>query len=381
MPVEIAYPGVYIEEVRTGTPIPGVPTSTAAFVGASVAGAVGVPTGIRSFAEFQRAFGDLAPGLTLGHAVRQFFDNGGRDAVVVRAADGTAPDLVLDSALAALETTAFNLLCVPPPREGIDLPLATRAAAAALCRRRRALFVVDPSHAWRSAAAAVAGLEGFFPQRGAESALYFPFLRGTEALASGQPRLFAPCGAIAGLMARTDRGRGVWKAPAGIEAALTGVTGPALALDDRDSALLNPLGINAIRSFPQAGTVVWGARTLARPDGDERDHKYVSVRRFAAFLEDSVSRGLQAAVFEPDAEPTWARIREAVGRFLYELFRQGAMAGRTPKEAYLVKCDADTTTAADIALGRANLVVGFAPLKPAEFVILKFGLTLAGGTP
>ncbi len=371
---QITSPGVYIEEAGTAVPIAGVPTSTTAFVGATGQGPVAVPTPIRSAADFERTFGGLAPGLTLGYAVRHFFDNGGADALIVR----TEADAAVDTALAALGSAAFNLLCVPPPADG-DLPGASRALAADLCRRRRALFLVDPSRAWQTAADAAAGIEAFFPQGGAESALYFPFLHMADPLAGGQVRAFAPCGAVAGVIARTDRNRGVWKAPAGLEAVLSGAA-PAILLGDRDNEGLNPLGINAVRKFARVGTVIWGARTLARA-GRDPDYKYVPVRRFASFIGQSLSSGLQGTVFEPNTEATWARLRQSVGNFLQKLFRQGAMAGQTPREAYFVKCDGNTTSAADIAAGRANLLVGFAPLKPAEFVILRFSLAMQADVP
>ena len=373
MPVEIANPAIHVEERGTAHPIAGVPTSTTAFIGVAARGPVDVPTALSSFTDFERLFGGPASDLALGYAVRQFFDNGGRDAVIVRT-DSPMPD----GALGALERTTFNLLCLPPRQAGLDLAPATRGAAADLCRRRNALFIVDPSHAWARSSEAISGLDAYFPQRGAESALYFPLLRGADPLAGGTIRTFAPCGAIAGMMARTDSRRGVWKAPAGLEASLRGGLMPAIPLNDRDGEVLNPLGINALRTFPRVGTVAWGARTLARPDGGKNDEKYVPVRRLAAFIAQSVSRALEGVVFEPNVEATWNRVREAVDRFLHDLFRQGAMAGRTPREAYLVKCDAETTRAADIAAGRANLLVGFAPLRPAEFVMLRFALTMQG---
>ena len=205
-------------------------------------------------------------------------------------------------------------------------------------------------------------------------------LRLADPLAGGQVRAFAPCGAVAGAIARTDRDRGVWKAPAGLQATLNGAVAPAILLGDRDNERLNPLGINAVRKFAQAGTVIWGARTLARADRDP-EYKYVPVRRFASFIGQSLSSGLQGTVFEPNTEATWAWLRQAVGDFLYKLFRQGAMAGQTPREAYFVKCDGETTRAADIAAGRANLLVGFAPLKPAEFVILSFSFAMKSDDP
>ena len=376
MPAQIAYPGVYLEETDQGRPIAGVPTSTAAFVGAAARGPIRIPTPVQSFADFERFFGALSARRPLGYAVMQFFDNGGRDALIVRTTSST-----VEAALTALDNAAFSFLCLPPFQAGIDLPVGVRAAAAALCRRRRALFIVDPSHGWSSAGDAAGGLDAFFPQRGFESALYFPLLQVKDPLANGAPRTIVPCGAVAGLMAQTDTSRGLWKAPAGTGAALRGIVGPAIPLGDRDSELLNPLGINAVRTFPVYGTVVWGARTLARADRGESDYRYVSVRRLSSFIEESVSSGLRGLVFEPNTEATWARVRRSVTLFLDDLFRQGALAGGTAREAYFARCDSDTTTAADIAAGRANLEIGIAPLRPAEFLVLKLSLAMRGGVP
>jgi phage tail sheath protein FI len=165
--------------------------------------------------------------------------------------------------------------------------------------------------------------------------------------------------------------RGVWKAPAGIEATLVGTAALTTKLTDGENGQLNPLGINCLRSFPVIGHVVWGARTLEGADRLASEWKYIPVRRLALFLEESLFRGTQWVVFEPNDEPLWAQIRLNIGAFMQNLFRQGAFAGRTPSEAYFVKCDKETTTQNDINLGIVNIVVGFAPLKPAEFVILK----------
>jgi phage tail sheath protein FI len=176
---------------------------------------------------------------------------------------------------------------------------------------------------------------------------------------------------VAGLFARTDATRGVWKAPAGLEATLTGATGPVINLSDADQDRLNPRAINALRAFPHAGTVAWGARTLHGQDERTSEWKYVPVRRLALFIEESLDRGLRWAAFEPNGESLWAQIRLAAGAFLDGLFRHGAFQGRSPRDAYFVQCDPTTTTQADIDLGIVNIVVGFAPLKPAEFVILR----------
>ena len=172
-------------------------------------------------------------------------------------------------------------------------------------------------------------------------------------------------------MARIDASRGVWKAPAGLEAGIGGVQELKAKLTDGDNGILNPLGVNCLRTFAASGHVVWGARTLQGADSLASEWKYVPVRRTALFLEESLYRGTQWVVFEPNDEPLWAQIRLNVGAFMQNLFRQGAFQGTTPKEAYLVKCDKETTTQTDINNGVVNILVGFAPLKPAEFVIIK----------
>jgi phage tail sheath protein FI len=182
---------------------------------------------------------------------------------------------------------------------------------------------------------------------------------------------FPPAGAIAGVMARTDTERGVWKAPAGLDAGLSGVLELKAKLTDGENGILNPIAVNCLRTFPAAGHVVWGARTLAGDDMLASEWKYVPVRRTALFLEESLFRGTQWVVFEPNDEQLWSQIRLNVGAFMQSLFRKGAFQGKTPREAYLVKCDAETTTQTDINLGVVNILVGFAPLKPAEFVIVQ----------
>jgi phage tail sheath protein FI len=176
---------------------------------------------------------------------------------------------------------------------------------------------------------------------------------------------------MAGIMSRTDAQRGVWKAPAGTEATLSGVTELTYKMTDGENGKLNPLGINCLRSFTVYGNVAWGARTMEGADQLASEWKYLPVRRMALFIEESLYRGTQWVVFEPNDEPLWAQIRLNVGAFMNNLFRQGAFQGKTPKEAYLVKCDKETTTQNDINLGIVNIIVGFQPLKPAEFVIIK----------
>ena len=201
------------------------------------------------------------------------------------------------------------------------------------------------------------------------TAVYWPWVQVSDPVGAGRDAALAvpPSGHVAGLYARTDARRGVWKAPAGVEATLLGIRTLDYKLLDGHQDDLNPKGVNALRLMPSAGAVVWGARTL-RPDSEWR---YVSVRRLALFLRKSLHEGTQWAVFEPNAEPLWASLRTAVGAFMEQLFRQGAFAGRTSREAYFVKCDAETTRPEDQTSGLVNLWVGFAALKPAEFIVVK----------
>ena len=280
----------------------------------------------------------------------------------------------------------FNLLCIPPRiRDTSSLPsnyTATSAsvyqAALALCVERRAMLIVDPDPAWASQIAnainhAIDGRNDLNLSGSAarNAALYFPCVRQVDPLRDSRVDTFVPSGIIAGVIARTDVQRGVWKAPAGLDASLDGVQDLQLNLNDLENGQLNPLGINCLRSMGVNGRIVWGARTLRGADESADEYKYLPVRRLALFLEESLYRGTQWAVFEPNDEPLWAQVRLNVGAFMQGLFRQGAFQGATPRDAYFVKCDRQTTTQNDINLGILNVVVGFAPLKPAEFVVIQ----------
>lgn len=272
---------------------------------------------------------------------------------------------------ALLQTDLFNLLCLPPFATDGDMDPVVLTAAGKLCEDRRAMLLVDAPSGWRTTAQAVAGIAAGVGTTSKNAAIYFPRLKQPNPLRENQLEEFAPCGAVAGVMARTDAARGVWKAPAGQEASLAGVPALSVSLTDAENGQLNPLGVNCIRAFPLVGRVVWGARTLEGADQLASEWKYVPVRRTALYIEESLFRGTKWVVFEPNDEPLWAQVRLNVGAFMQNLFRQGAFQGKTPREAYLVKCDKETTTQNDINLGIVNILVGFAPLKPAEFVVLK----------
>jgi phage tail sheath protein FI len=271
----------------------------------------------------------------------------------------------------------FNLLCIPPDVRDGDTLATVYQEALKMCVDRRAMLIVDPPAAWSSAGSITQqnnkaltdlGLNG---DAARHAALFFPRVQEADPARQGQIDSFTPCGLVAGVMARTDVQRGVWKAPAGLDAALNGVAGLTVPLTDPENGMLNPLGVNCLRTFPLIGSVVWGSRTLRGADLLADEYKYIPVRRLALYIEESLFRGTQWVVFEPNDEPLWAQIRLNVGAFMHNLFRQGAFQGKTPQEAYFVKCDKESTTQNDINLGIVNIVVGFAPLKPAEFVVIQ----------
>ncbi len=265
----------------------------------------------------------------------------------------------------------FNLLSIP---ETASLPdpqdATTISTAATYAARRRAFYLLDPPDRVDS----VTGIEAWVGALGLSSknaAVYFPRVRFGDPNQNYRLDSFAPSGTLAGLYARTDATRGIWKAPAGTEGSLSNVSSLAVPMTDDENGVLNKLGINALRTFPVYGRVSWGARTTDGADQKASEWKYVPVRRTALYIEESLFRGLKWAVFEPNGDALWAQIRLAAGAFMHNMFRQGAFKGTSPSTAYFVKCDGETTTQNDIDLGIVNILIGFAPLKPAEFVFIK----------
>lgn len=484
MPVQLSYPGVYVEELPSGVrTITGVSTSIAAFVGWAAKGPTDRAVLCLSFADFDRRFGGLDPRSYLGYAVSHFFQNGGSQAYIIRLADAAAKpatavidglevvatgpgtwsqayklkatprsddakrfrlDVIEKASGAIVETYAnmsldpadsrfvtsilgaessvisvtkadtkkpvtaqekdlaggaddtplspgdagfgtalmgdgattgvyrlkkvdlFNILCVPGYSNAANLGKLEK-----FCRDERAILVIDSTEG-----TVFDGMKGgpdgaLTGDDGINAALYYPWIIAPDPKQEGRLRTFPPSGAVAGIYARTDSARGVWKAPAGIDASVSGAAGVAEVLTDEENGVLNPKAINCIRKFPVYGTIVWGARTLRGNDEIGSEWKYIPVRRMALFIEESLYRGLKWVVFEPNDEPLWSQIRLNAGSFMHDLFRQGAFQGASPKDAYFVKCDKETTTQSDINRGIVNMVVGFAPLKPAEFVVIK----------
>jgi hypothetical protein len=314
-----------------------------------------------------------------GNPIPATASSAGDDGGVIGFAQVADPDLAdLRMGIYALDgADLFNLLTIPPFEREQDVDFDTWSNALSYCRDHRAMLIVDPPSVWEDPSDVQDGTTGFggsnplVPSRGPNAAIYFPRVRMSDPLQENRLVVFAPGGMIAGIYSRTDAQRGVWKAPAGQEATLMGVRQLDYRMTDGENGQLNPLGVNCLRTFPVTGNVVWGARTLEGADRLASEWKYVPVRRLALYIEESLYRGTQWVIFEPNDEPLWAQIRLNVGAFMHNLFRQGAFQGTSPREAYFVKCDSETTTQNDIDRGIVNLLVGFAPLKPAEFLIIK----------
>lgn len=368
---EPAFAGARVEVVDdTLVVIPGqvaVPGLAFNFAGAGadelgLTGGAAAPNNsfIRNLAAYQ-------PGIGLSSGSQQA-GTGGSDGAPPAAATTFIGDRAAKTGTYALEDAdVFNILTYP----GVHM-IAVLAAGVAYAEERRAMIIVDidPNVDTLSDARDWVNDGANTSLKSNNAVAYFPRILLSDPLQNGRLRAFPNSGLMAGLWARTDGARGIWKAPAGIEAGLRGVQALDYVMTDAENGVLNPLGLNCIRTFPTFGTVSWGARTLAGADARASEWKYVPVRRTALFIEESLYRGTQFAVFEPNDEPLWAQIRLAIGSFMQNMFRQGAFQGATPRQAFFVKCDSTTTTQADIDLGIVNIHVGFAPLKPAEFVVI-----------
>ena len=266
----------------------------------------------------------------------------------------------------------FNLLCVPGETDG-----PTISTLQAYCASQRAFYIVDAQRLATISGLTSSGPVGSTPgpitsgPSAANSAYYFPWVEAPDPLFGNRPTLFPPCGFVAGIYASTDASRGVWKAPAGIAAGLTGAIGLQYNLTDLENGDLNIQAINCLREFKVYGDVVWGARTLQGNDQAGSEWKYVPIRRLALFIESSLYDGTQWVVFEPNDTPLWGQVRLNVGAFMQGLFLQGAFQGQSPSQAYFVKCDGENNPQSSIDLGIVNITVGFAPLYPAEFVVIQ----------
>jgi Bacteriophage tail sheath protein len=304
--------------------------------------------------------------------VQQYELAGGLDGTMPVGAAPITGNLAAKTGIYALEDVDLvNILCLPRVAElsATDMNAVYSEATTYIAGRRGFLLIDIPE-----LTATLDAMQTWLAQndslRSRDAAVYFPRTFVPDPANGNRLRSIAVSGTIAGLFARTDATRGVWKAPAGTEARLENVQALAYVLTDLQNGALNPLGVNCLRTFPIYSHICWGARTLDGADQLASEWKYIPIRRLALFIEESLFRGTKWVVFEPNDEPLWGQIRLNVGVFMNGLFRQGAFQGSTPQEAYFVKCDKETTTQADRNLGIVNIEVGFAPLKPAEFVVI-----------
>jgi len=265
----------------------------------------------------------------------------------------------------------FNILCLPRASElnasSMEFILAE---ATTFCEEQRAMLLVDIPETIRDVAAMKAWMADNGSLRHRNLAVFFPRALMPDPLDEFRLRSVGASGTMAGVFARTDAQRGVWQAPAGVDAQLRGLGDLDYHLIDEENGVLNPLGINCLRTFPVEGRVSWGTRTLVGADEMADEWKYIPIRRLALLIEESLFRGTKWAVFQPNDEPLWALLRQNVGAFMNRLFRQGAFQGASPREAYYVKCDKETNPPDNRNLGIVTVEVGFAPLKPAEFVVI-----------
>jgi uncharacterized protein len=346
---EYIHPGLFVEEVPLGgTSIEGVSTSTAGFLGATAIGPAESPVLVASVAEFERIFGGEC---RLWQSARAFFAQGGTRLFVQRVVDDDYA-----AGLRALEQIR-EIAVVAAPGASIAQALVEHA------ERMRYRFAVVDSGRGQTVDEVTALREGI---DSSYAALYFPWLRVRDPETDAELAV-PPSGFVAGIYARTDAGRGVFHAPA--NEPVIGAIGVETTLRERDVEEVASRGINALRAFGDGDVRVWGARTLS----SDPEWRYVNVRRYFIYLEDSIDRGTQWTVFEPNDEPLWATLRSSISDFLLSEFRRGALAGEKPEEAFFVRCDRSTMTQDDLDAGRLVCVVGVAPLRPAEFVDIRIG--------
>ncbi len=357
-----------------------------------VAGSVATPSGPPTPAPVPTSQDSIASAKNAGDAASTKFmplagglDDGGPatpDLLGSPADAGTGTPATGMFTLASIAPAVFNILCLPMMAGFTEAQWTTAySAAVPFCESQRAFFIVDVPDEWDddNEMGQVRDVQAWFEGTGGSSAvsnttnyaaLYFPRLKIPDPAANSIPMRTESSGTMAGIYARTDATRGIWKAPAGNNATMLGVLQPIVKIGDPDNGVLNEVGINVIRMFPVVGTVAWGARTVQGADMLESAWKYVNIRRLALYLEQSLLQGTTWAVFEPNDEVLWSSLRLSVGSFMNNLYKQGAFAGSSAKDSYFVQCDASTTTPSDQALGRVNVSVGFAPLYPAEFVVI-----------
>lgn len=382
-------PGVYVEEVDRGTkPLEMVGTSTCAFLGEATVGPVNEPILCTNWSQYTKHFGDFQNSEYLAHAVYGFFNNGGSRAFVlnvgnwdeiskVEPKDGK-PKFASKAALyigsdngpgtrtglkALEDIEEVNIVAAPGQTDPV-----IQDAVLSHCENMRYRFAILDS----PEVIEKGGVDKLPKPRDSKyGGYYFPWV---EIYDPFKGNIFQPpSGYMAGIYARSDAERGVHKAPA--NEIVRGAIGLKYNITRGEQDLLNPKGINCIRAFPNRGIRVWGARTIS----SDASWRYVNVRRLFNMVEQSIELGTQWVVFEPNDQRLWKRVTRDIGAFLLRLWRQGALFGKTPEEAFFVKCDDETNPPEVIDAGQMVCEIGMCPVKPAEFVIFRIGQMPAGG--
>ncbi|MDY0059781.1 MAG: phage tail sheath family protein [Myxococcota bacterium] len=381
-------PGVYIEEVDRGTkPIETVGTSTVGFLGECNVGPVNEPVLCTNWSQYTKTFGDFANSEYLAHAVYGFFNNGGGRCFVLnvgnweemsKSKDKDKPKFASKAALyigsdngpgtrtglkAFEEVDEINIVSTPGQTDP-----AIQDAVLSHCENMRYRFaVLDAPEVIEKG-----GVDKIPKPRDSKyGAYYFPWIEVYDPLKGNiyQP----PSGYMCGIYARSDSERGVHKAPA--NEIVRGALGLRYNITKGEQDILNPKGINCIRTFKNRGIRVWGARTIS----SDASWRYINVRRLFNMVEESIERGTQWVVFEPNDQKLWKRVTRDITAFLMRVWRSGALFGETPEQSFFVKCDAETNPPEVIDAGQMICEIGMCPVKPAEFVIFRIGQMAAGG--
>jgi Bacteriophage tail sheath protein len=407
MPSSYLSPGVFVEEIKMGrSPIAAGSTSTAAFLGVAPLkrAHLNEPLAVNNWSQFLREFvADDSPSTDLGRAAYGFFDNGGGRCYICNVGEGNplAGDARISTGLQCLERIDEIAIVAAPG----FCDLASHEALISHCEKMGDRFAILDSPeevanidrlkevATVEAAAPVPAASSTGEEEGQGAtkrksrpsnspksglrprvsdsgcaAFYFPWLIAPDPLASGKMTNTPPSGHLAGIYARTDSTRGVHKAPA--NESIRNALGLTYRVTREEQGELNRSGVNCIRFFPSSGIRVWGARTIAE---EASEWRYINVRRLFNMIEEAIADGTRWVVFEPNDEGTWKAVERDIRAFLTLIWRDGALMGRTPEEAFFVKCDAETNPTEVIDAGRLVVEIGIAPVKPAEFIIFRIG--------
>ena len=397
-------PGVYVEEKPGGPrPIEALGTSTASFIGEAPDPTAhqNQPKAVNNWSQFLKEFAPEGSTSTpLAQAVFGFFLNGGTrcyilnigkegalsgtkgiaqlakvDEIAIVAAPGYSDPASFESVLSHCEKMKDRVAILDAPQHVSDINRLTQVATASATSSDDQKDDEGDDDAPTSSFVSSAPETGLRPRQsdGGYGAFYFPWIVARDPLSSNDLIETPPSGHIAGIYARTDFTRGVHKAPA--NEAIRGALDVTYRVTHDEQGQLNSNGVNAIRLFSSEGIRVWGARTLAASASEWR---YLNVRRLFAMIEASLARSTRWVVFEPNDVPLWKSIKRDISAFLTLLWRQGALMGRTPEEAFFVQCDEETNPPEVVDSGSVVVVIGMAPVKPAEFVIFRISQTAAG---